>query len=301
MKKLFIILFLLLFFVPKQGYSLKIQIPQLNVDIDPPQLSSYYDLRDRKTYIQVTNTTDITRTIHVQIFQNDRNCDELDFFDNLTPNDTVVYDLDNIIKNDGSAAPINLLDNSDGYIVISDLDIDVDSSLIGNFRIIDDSGYEYRANMAGFSTSDTFDPFFSPFIANFNTVGGANQADVVAYAYDGAGTSSVMNLDNGISFDIFVYDLDEDPLSCDNRVFACGAVMNYGINEDFGSSKGNDLLCPGGGLANPQGGVISFENFQFVLSQNESSFRVFVGLIGINNGNGTGSMDYWIFQQPQIG
>ena len=68
------------------------------------------------------------------------------------------------------------------------------------------------------------------FIANFNIVNGSNQADVLGYAYDGADRSSVTNYDDGVSFNIFVFDMNEEPLSCDQRVFACGGVMNYGAS-----------------------------------------------------------------------
>lgn len=325
------------------------------------QLSGYYDLRERSTFFQITNTSEFPITLHVQIFQHDRECDELDFFDTLTPHDTVIYDLDNMTKNDGSQVPINLNDNSYGYVVVSIPfgDFPIPGRLIGNFRIIDDSGYEYRTNLASFG----FFPF--PLIqeavefqnnlfaglddddddevllntdgpqslyANFNTVDGANLADLVGYAYfintdlqsyfipAGVEFGTVFNYDPGVEFDIFVFDMNEDPLSCDSRVFACGGIMNYGINEDYRASRGEDLVCPGGGLADPNGGFISFENGRFINyitpefpdpcadaacdDTNPPNFTsvpfqapIFVGLIGINNGNGTGSMDYWYSNQ----
>lgn len=267
-------------------------------DLDPPQLSAPYDLRDRHTYIQVTNTENLNVRIHVQIFQNDKNCDELNFFDELTPNDTVVYNLDNLIRNNGTPVPVNLADDSFGYVVVSDENIAAPSTLIGNFRIIDLPGnYEYRSNMAGAGLNgDPVPEFFlnsgDKFIANFNTVDGANQADVIGYAYDDAQTSTVVNYDDGVSFDIFVFDMNEEPLSCDQKVFACGGTMNYGINEDYPNSRDGEPLCPGGGLADPLGGFISLENPVFI-NRMQPGFEVFVGLIGINNGNGTGSMDSW--------
>ncbi len=271
------------------------------------QITSYYDLRDRKTYVQVTNTgfgEEVPITIHVQIFQHDRNCDELDFFDELTLNDTVVYDLDNIIKNDGSKAPIDLQDNSYGYIVISTLDpTSTDNppstdqeNLIGNFRIIDIKGYEYRSNMVGATLGSNVSTDTDNLIANFNTVDGAIYADVVGYGYGNPGDSTVTNVDNGFSFDIFVFDLDEEPLSCDRRNFACGNVMNYGINEDYFASREDNLLCPGASLPDPKGGFISFENglnLDGNPPESDNFNDMFVGFIGLNNNNGTGSMDIW--------
>lgn len=268
----------------------------VNSDIDPPQLSAPYDLRNRSTYIQVTNTTTNNVTIHVQIFQNDRGCDELNFDDTLTGNDTVIYDLSNIIRNDGTPVPVNLLDDSNGYVVVTDRDSEAVSTLIGNFRIIDDTGYEYRTNMAGVGPAPDFSFEITNYIANFNTIDGALWADVIGYAYDNSDTSTVTNLDLGVDFSIFVFDLQEEPLSCDTRNFACGSVMNYGINEDYFASRGDALLCPGGGLADPNGGFISFENGFFVPIPNVEfdGDEIFIGLIGINNADGTGSMDYWI-------
>ncbi|NIP31490.1 MAG: hypothetical protein GTO02_15265, partial [Candidatus Dadabacteria bacterium] len=170
----FITLLLIIIALPLNSFATKFVLPTIipQKDLDPPQLSAYYDLRERSSYIQITNTTSQTRTIHVQIFQNDRNCDELNFFDTLTANDTVVYDLDNIIKNNGTPAPINLADDSYGYVVVTDEDIPFAvSSLIGNFRIVDDKGYEYRTNMPGVITQSFPNTvyFLSPgdrFIAN---------------------------------------------------------------------------------------------------------------------------------------
>ncbi|NIP31491.1 MAG: hypothetical protein GTO02_15270, partial [Candidatus Dadabacteria bacterium] len=62
---------------------------------------------------------------------------------------------------------------------------------------------------------------------------------------------------------------------------------------------GSNLLCPGGGLANAQGGYVSLENPIFV-KREEPDFEVFVGFIGINNGNGTGSMDMWTFIDDNV-
>ncbi|NIP31169.1 MAG: hypothetical protein GTO02_15755, partial [Candidatus Dadabacteria bacterium] len=185
--------------------SLSIMSTDTNIIFRQNQQVAYYDLRNRKSLIQITRdsaTIEVTRTldsgtcqIHVQIFQHDRGCSELDFFDELTANDTVVYDLDNIVKNDGSPAPINLAEDSYGYAVITG----VRCNIIGNFRIVDDSGYEYRTNtvshgmveaneIGGADTDDEDDePFCGDnldidFYANFNTVDGAMYSDVVGFA-----------------------------------------------------------------------------------------------------------------------
>lgn len=310
-----------IFLIPSSVFSGGFQIQNTDTlsqqnDFAVNQISAYYDQRQRKTYLQISNISPNNIRIHIQIFQHDKACDELDFFDELTPNDTVVYDLENIVRNNDSAVPVNLGDDSYGYVVVSDTTLDDGnnsnniSSLIGNFRIVDEAGYEYRTNMP------SANPFFqttelenrSNFIAAFNTIIDAKFADVVGYAFEsgdvGMRTATVTNIEEGFSFDIFQLDLSEEPLSCDRRNFACGNVMNYGINEDYQNSKGGPLLCPGGGLADPDGGYINFRNGANLdfdgNNPDVGESDVFVNFIGLNNGDGTGSMDSWIQTAPSF-
>lgn len=296
------------------------------------EVFAYYDLRNRKTYIQVTNveTQDPealpTVCLHIQIFQQDQNCDELDFEDELTPNDTVIYDMDNLVRNDGSPVPVNLNDDSYGYVAISayecgDRDEDgLDNPLLGNFRIIDDSGYEYRMNLItdrndGDLTEevpneeDLDTAFRANIVIPFNTVDGATHADLVAFVMndntnlsgsnEGPTSDLVYNEETGVTFDVFQIDENEERLSCDRKTIGCGPTidMNYGINEDYPNSKGGPLLCEGAGLLPGQRhGYISLENATMLspldaVSPPLDSIFEFVCLVGLNNGNGTGSMD----------
>lgn len=283
------------------------------------ELAAYYDLRNRKTYIQISNIEDENPLcIHVQIFQQDRGCSELDFEDELTPNDTVIYDMDDIKRNDGSDVPVDLLDDSYGYVVVSAYECStgddgangVEDSLIGNFRIIDDSGYEYRTNMAGnggFQDQITFllEPVRNVIIP-FNKVDGATHADIVGFVWqhdvnasgDDLGDETednVRNIPEGATFSVFQLDENEERLSCDTKNFACGPdkVMNYGVNDDFLPSRGDNVLCEGASLLPGQNhGYFVLENAQVTdgdnMDQDQLTFTCFIGL---NNGNGTGSMD----------
>ena len=288
---------------------------------------AYYDLRNRNTFIQVTNQ-DIFNIngnnsicIHVQIFQQDQGCTELDFEDELTPNDTVIYDMDNIIRNNGSSVPVNLDDDSYGFVAISAYecgntsDSSIDNALIGSFRIVDDSGYEYRSNLLsgarGAGTTNDLDLVDADtrnssanVIIPFNTIDDATYSDIVAFVVnvnnditcnpDNELSNTVCNDPVGATFSVFLIDEDEERLSCDQKNFACGAnkVMNYGINEDYPNSRGGPLLCDGAGLLPGQThGYISLEDAVYDTSipgQRESEFFC---VYGLNNNNGTGSME----------
>ena len=89
------------------------EIEFLQTDDDgDSEVYAVYDLRNRSTFVQVTRTDNNQvqnpLCIHIQIFQQDKGCVELDFEDSLTLNDTVVYDMDNLVRNDGTAVPVNL-------------------------------------------------------------------------------------------------------------------------------------------------------------------------------------------------
>ena len=301
-----------------------------NTDYDPFQIYSYFDLRDRESYFQVTNVNNPNSeffnqniTVHVQIFNVDQNCDENDFFDVLTPNDTHVYNLRNIIRNDANPSGVVLPENAYGIVVVSmvsgvggEILIEPNgSSLIGNFRIIDDSGYEYRTNAAGVSdpsTQQVLEPINNEYTFNFNTKGGVTLSDVVGIRIDniapggpGINLSDIVN--NFGAFDIDIYDLNETPFSCRNIIFSCVdqdntrleellevsglasvASFEYGINNAIPHSKGGELLCPGNIISD---GVVTLTPIGNDIRSNR---RFFVGYVGLNNGNGRGSMDsFW--------
>lgn len=312
------------------GPEVQSDVNYLTTDRPRDEVYSYYDLRNRKTYIQLTNVDTESPNalpalcVHIQVFQQDQNCDELNFEDQLTPNDTVIYDLDNLIRNDGSEVPVSLDDDSYGFVAISAFicndrtSDDFSSPLLGNSRIIDDAGYEYRMNLVGnlprnfLELSDGTpppNPALGNFIIPFNTVDGAINADVVGFIVeddrtisgsdDGSPQDLVYNEEVGITFDIFQFDENEEPISCDQKTFGCGpnVVLNYGINDDYPPSRGDNLLCEGAGLnPNQTNGFISLENASFLSPLDEvvnspgDSFE-FICLVGLNNGNNTGSMD----------
>ena len=88
----FICLFItLILFVPQLTYSgpgvtLQNSLDFMSTDelsADSEEVYAIYDLRDRSSYIQITRVDDREEEIciHVQIFQQDKGCVELDFED----------------------------------------------------------------------------------------------------------------------------------------------------------------------------------------------------------------------------
>ena len=281
------------------------------------QLVSFFDLRDRESFVQLTNTETGDRRIHVQIFNVDDNCNENNFFDNFTGNDTHVYNIRDIKTNDGNPSGVVLPANAYGMVVITVVDAAgsslIDRVMIGNFRVIDNSGYEYRTNLFGLSSfvPDTLPG--SEFTFNFNKQGGVILSDIIGVTLGCIGCGEVTAadiIDINTLLDVEILDLNENVFSCRNVIFACTdqdnprleelledvggasvASFEYGINNAIPHSKGGELLCPGNNI---QEGIVQLD----FLSTGASGGKIFVGL---NNGNGRGSMDsYWIMNPLAI-
>jgi len=274
------------------------------------QLISFFDLRDRDSFIQLTNTDADTRRIHVQIFDVENNCNENDFFDNYTGNDTHVYNISNIQTNDGNPSGVVLPDNAYGFVVITTAE-EVEGSLVGNFRVLDNAGYEYRTNLVergsgfifGINPSTGSDISF-----NYNMKGDVSLSDIVGITYNPFTetpfeVAAAELTESWALVDIDILDLNENVFSCRNVVVSCtdqdnpmrqellefvnleGASANvasfeYGINNAIPHSKGGELLCPGNNIEE------GFVNIKLL------EWRGTGGLfVGLNNGNGRGSMD----------
>ena len=194
----------------------------------------------------------------------------------------------------------------------------VEGTLIGNFRVIDNSGYEYRSNAQGLDfPSEGPIQTTNEYTFNFNEEGGVVLSDVVGITLDGitnneAKATSIVDIFT--KFDVSVFNNNEVIFSCRDIVFACNdqdapllnsllnasnssvASFEYGINNAFPHSRGGPLLCPGNNIT---------EGFvRLNLIPPFSDFDVFTGYVGLNNGNGRGSMDsFWsenfLLQPPQ--
>ena len=157
-------------------------------DAESFQMVSFFDLRDRESFVQITNTGSSDNRIHVQIFDVDNNCNENNFFDNLTGNDTHVYNLRDIQTNDGNPSGVVLPGSAYGIVVITLIDSTTNLStaireLIGNFRVIDNiGGYEYRTNsLSVANTLGIAAEAIPEFYLNYNQQGGVTLSDVVGF------------------------------------------------------------------------------------------------------------------------
>jgi len=314
MNYLKLIVFTFLLLLPVQAFAGHHDVPLTDEASD--SLFSFIDLRDRESYVQVTNTDTVERRVHVQIFNVDDNCNENNFFDVYTPNDTHVYNMRDILTNDGNPSGLVLPENAYGFVVVSIVDSDgkIDKNeefLIGNFRILDDQGYEYRTNSSGNGTgsqSTNQDWYF-----NFNTKGGVSLSDIIFIAIGDQNGEWVAGPSESFwVMDVDIFNLDEVPFSCRNVIFSCidadnplldallagdlsgdddddstpeasVAAFEYGINEAIPHSKGGELLCPGNVISE---GWVTLDNDSLVRREDSVG-----GFVGLNNGDGRGSMD----------
>jgi hypothetical protein len=307
----------------------------------------YVDTRDRDTYIQVTNTSDRAINIHVQILDSDFDlvqffCSECNFDDMLTAKDTHVYNVKEMFLNKGPGltpeedVQCQFPDNKFGFVAISfdgykdglgicgtgpDSDCKVvGGPLIGMFRIIDESGYEYRTNAAGKAVNDLCDNTGScgyvkwgkvrnpDLLVNFNLGNGNNLSDLVGITYlEVSGSRILASPFIATSFGFFdepilIYNEKEKPISCGEQFFSCSdsfAGMNKGIDNSLPNSKGHvPPVCTTSRITDTNhAGWLHMPFTGFVcLAASCGSFGndvFFTGFRGLNNGDGTGVMDSW--------
>ena len=121
-----------------------------------------------------------------------------------------------------------------------------------------------------------------------------------------------------------IYNLNEVPFSCRNVVFACTdqenplldelleevaegdddddgasvASLEYGINDAIPHSKNGELLCPNNIISE---GFVRIQNLAFGDFESVFDNRRFILYIGLNNGDGRGSMDsIWMDSEFEI-
>jgi len=287
----------------------------------------FFDLRERETFIQLTYpdtfSTGLNAVAHVQIFDVSNNCNENDFFDTYTPIDTHVYNMRDIKTNDGNDSGVMLSDGAYGIVAVAMFAVDGTGAPagsgfpFGNQRIIDNNGYEYRTNAQGIFERLAGSPIpqlFNTF--NFNQEAGITFSDVVGITVERVNDPELPVLwdaSNPLTayntFDVDILDNNETVFSCRDVIFSCVdqdnprleellefagtanvASFEYGINNAIPHTKGGELLCPGNNIS--EGFAILRPELQPIASG--SGLPSFLGYIGLNNGNGRGSMDsFW--------
>lgn len=250
------------------------------------QLYYYYDLRDRESFIQVTNNDNTSIDVHVQIFQSNFSCNENDFFDVYTQDDTHIYNMSDIQSNDGNPTGVVLPGNSYGFVVVTVYDRTTNLSennpvLSGNFRIVDDSGYEYRSVAASYPVIDTT-TMTNKFSFNFSPVGTTTSADVIGIAVQNAGAGLPnVSFSTDTTFSLITFDQNEFAESCPDETFSCAS--NIGLNNSITNSKGAiETLCQSTPYT---------EGLMRMSLTGTTTADFFVGFIGLNNGTNRGGME----------
>lgn len=276
----------LMIFMPAKSNSQVIEATG-NSQESASQLIYYYNLAQQDTigsendenHIQVTNVNDTTGTwIHVKVFRTyDPNlgdptstviCDERNFVDFLTPNDTHVYELDdNTTKNQGEAegvpgeaVNIDFTDPvpTEGFVVITPVVSEADLSAISFHYLIGSSNHigNFSFNAMGRSAVDfatgekvedgtpldgTTNGFvllqpeeliFS-FTAN-DAVDEPAEADIVGLTftdvYGEPGLLGYQVTQGSSTWNPFIFDWKESVTSCGQREIAC--YSSFGLNDD---------------------------------------------------------------------
>ena len=325
---LFVLSFVFLSAVPSfSGTAFDVPVSDTSDTI----LFGFFDLRERETFIQITNvdTDPAGHNVHIQIYDVSNNCNENNFFDLYTLNDTHVYNLRDIKTNDGNDSGVVLPDGAYGvFVAYGDANKNPNQVLIGNLRILDDNGYEYRTNLQGTDRDkDIADPLDAFATFNFSPKGGVTLSDVVLIVMDETESRDAEIaeiLDQWTTVDVNIFDINENPFSCRKVIFACinqdsplyealldeaanrtsggcsggncaasVADIEYGINNAIPHSKGGELLCPGNNISE---GFVRLEN----IGKGSGSQDEVVVFVGLNNGNGRGSMDSFFNANTKI-
>ena len=297
-----LVLFLVLLFSPLNAISGSPGPSYLNPETDNGsfQLFYYWDLRNRDSSFQVFNNSTSAIRVHVQIFVANSSvipCEESDFIDQFTAFDTHIYDLRNLISNTGTPTGVVIADSTFGFAVVTVIsatgfDTVTDPVLQGSFRIVDNSGYEYRANPAGVRpigfTTDSYS-------FNFDSLGSTSFSDVVGIPLIWSAPtfgSPIAGPNIFAKFDPFTVDENEFFVSCAPTTFTCSSTgLNKGINDVIRNTKDNSRIC----FNTISKGIMRFERPTSSgggpgLTQAE----FFVGFIGLNDGGKIGSMDSFI-------
>jgi len=323
---LFLAMFLSLLLLPGKAVSQIIKPAGISTEASS-QLVYYYS-SITTSVIQVTNTNPVDGVwIHVQIFRsndtdgtpgngNEVYCDERDFVDFLTPNDTHVYvpsESDGLFKNNGETETmpgdvINIdleTPPSAGFIVItpvvsvSDLTAISFQHLMGSF--LNNGKGIFYINAVGrdavdFTTGEVL-PDGTPLdgVTGGFVVIQPNElsfeflndvpVDVIGIVfqdvYGDPGLLGYQVIPGSASWISFIFDFKEDPTSCGVRNFDC--LLLVGLNNSLPQATPlltqNDLLCGGSITPDGLGGDVAY-GWTRVFVSGLGDFENLMGLFG---------------------
>ncbi len=124
-----------------------------------------FEGEERESFLQVTNTSDTPVNVHIQLLfigsssegdvLSETDCTEINFFDFYTPNDTHVYEMDEIFRNDplNSTLVVSGLDNVAGFMVVTPIDGPGTGNAIAHQHMIGKSYILDDDNNNGFGVS----------------------------------------------------------------------------------------------------------------------------------------------------
>ncbi len=190
--------------------------------------------------MQVTNVNSVNAVLHIQVFDVSNNCNENNFFDVYTPNDTHQYNMRDILTNDSNPSGVVLPDGAYGFVTalaVTSVGGGINNSalLIGNYRVLDNNGYEYRANSIFPSPSTTALFFNLPFTFNFNSESSVTLSDVIGFVFNrdfeqGEIFASDIT-ETWAAYDVNILNNNEVIFSCRNVIFACTDQDNPLLEE----------------------------------------------------------------------
>jgi hypothetical protein len=195
------------------------------------------------------------------------------------------------------------------------------------FRIIDRSGYEYRTNAAGKEVLrdrgrvgpeqeiEVQGGFRSwDMLINFELADGNNLSDLVGITFWQSSHARVEASPLvGSNFGpIEIYRENETMNSCPVTTFACGiGFLDKAVDRSLPNSKGQDNeICTTTRLPDNKAGWLHMPFAGFSCAdpigspmhrcpRNIERNAFFVGFIGLNDDDGSGSMDSWWSQRPE--
>jgi hypothetical protein len=290
----------------------------------------------RFSFIQVTNAATHAVRIHVQFFRSFNpvpgnpltavRCQERDFNDRLTPNDTAIYDLFDIERNDPlNPGAVNFsVEDTKGFVVVTAVDADGEAiahqNLFGNSYVFDGNNVTlHRLNAMGrdavsFPSGDRVADgtvldgvdaglvLIQPDVLKFNFEQTLTKSPFFPNLADIISISLIDNYDGGVGGayaaepgfvtwnNPLVFDLNENPESCDTISQDC--FFDIGFNERIGVANplldGQRLFCSDN--FTPDGWarieVIGYDEFE-----NE------LGIVAMSTSNDTGDA-YWMYSEP---